>query len=116
MIDTVYNWLFIAALCVLGLTTFAYLLRTIIGPTFFDSILGVNNISTLVINMICIVAVLQGESYIVDVALIYAMLGFVTVVIVCKAYLRSHRIHRTNEFEHIKHPKHITHVEGGTHD
>lgn len=83
-------WFYYMALSCLALITFAYLFRTMIGPTFFDRILGVNNISTLITVMIAILAVVQQEQYLVDVALIYSMLGFVTTVIVCKAYLRSH--------------------------
>ncbi len=102
MLDTLYHWLYYGALSVLALLAFAYLLRTIIGPTFFDRILAVNNISTLVIIMISILAVVQGESYIVDVALIYSMLGFVTVLIVCKAYLRTHNHNPSSDFDHLK--------------
>ncbi|MEG1781924.1 MAG: monovalent cation/H+ antiporter complex subunit F, partial [Oscillospiraceae bacterium] len=97
-----YNILYISALCFLALVAFAYLLRTVIGPKFADRILAVNSISTVVILIICIISVIQGESYIVDVALIYAMLGFVTVVIVCKAYLRSHNKERENDLENLK--------------
>ena len=57
---------------------------------------------TIIILIICILSVYQGENYIVDIALIYAMLGFVTVVIVCKAYLRSHHKDRANDLENIK--------------
>lgn len=77
-------------LTVLALVTFVYLLRSMLGPTFFDRILAVNNISTVVTIMICILAIIQKEQYIMDIAMIYSMLGFVTVIIVCKAYLRSH--------------------------
>ncbi len=101
MIDTLYYYLYYGTLCLLGLMAFGYLLRTIIGPTFFNRILAVNNISTLVIVMIAIIAVLQGESYIVDVAIIYSMLGFVTVIIVCKAYLRTHNRNPSSDFNHL---------------
>lgn len=84
------NWVYNFALCVLAIITFAYLFRTMIGPTFFDRILGVNNISTIITVMVAILAVVQQEQYLVDIALIYSMLGFVTTVIVCKSYLRSH--------------------------
>ncbi len=102
MLDTLYQWLYYGALSILALLAFCYLLRTVIGPTFFDRILAVNNISTLVIVMISILAVVQGESYIVDVALIYSMLGFVTVLIVCKAYLRTHNRNPSSDFDHLK--------------
>lgn len=102
MPETMYNILHISSMCLLALIAFAYLLRTVIGPNFSDRILAVNSISTIVILIISIIAVVQGESYIVDIALIYAMLGFVTVVIVCKAYLRSHHKERTNDLANLK--------------
>ena len=72
---------------IMALIAFAYLARAISGPKFSDRILAVNGIQTIIILIICILSILQGENYIVDIALIYAMLGFVTVIIVCKAYL-----------------------------
>lgn len=98
MDNAYYSGLFYFVLGVLALSTFPYLLRTIIGPTFFDRVLAVNNISTQVIMMICVLAVKQQEHYLVDVAMIYSMLGFVTVVILCKAYLRSHDKESNTQF------------------
>lgn len=102
MLEVLYKVSINLILCYLAILTFAYLFRTIIGPSFFDRILGVNNIGTIVILMICIMSVVQQESYIVDVALIYAMLSFVTVIIVCKAYLRSHKKERSHDFKNLK--------------
>ena len=102
MIDTLYNGLFTMAMCILAIIAFVYLVRAISGPKFADRILAVNGIQTIIILIICILSVFQGENYIVDIALIYAMLGFVTVVIVCKAYLRSHHKDRANDLENIK--------------
>lgn len=89
-VDQFFYYFFYTVLSVLALITFAFLVRSMMGPTFFDRILAVNNISTLVTIMICILAVVQQEHYLMDVAMIYSMLGFVTVIIVCKTYLRSH--------------------------
>ena len=102
MIDTLYSGLFTVAMCVLAVIAFAYLIRSISGPKFSDRILAINSIQTIIILIICILSVYQGENYLVDIALIYAMLGFVTVVIVCKAYLRSHHKDRANDLENIK--------------
>ncbi len=102
MIDNLYSILYSASLIYLSILLFFYLFRSIIGPSFFDRIVGVNSISTITIMLICIVAVIQQEHYIIDVALIYAMLGFVTVVIVSKAYLRNHKKDRNKDFENLK--------------
>lgn len=102
MMELLYKVSIYFILSYMAILTFAYLFRTIIGPSFFDRILAVNNIGTIVMLMICIISVLQQESYIVDVALIYAMLSFVTVIIVCKAYLRSHKKERSHDFKNLK--------------
>lgn len=96
------NGFLILSMSILAIACIFYLLRTIIGPGFTDRILAVNSIQTIVIIIICILAVIQGESYIIDVAFIYASMGFVTVIIICKAYLRSHHKDRANDLSNLK--------------
>ncbi len=105
MVETLYSYLFTGALIYLSILIFPYLFRSIIGPNFFDAIVGINSISTIVILIICIIAAMQNEQYIIDVALIYAILGFVTVVIVSKAYLRNHKKGKENDFDNLKKEK-----------
>lgn len=102
MINEFYNSFLVFAMSIMALIAFAYLARAVSGPKFSDRILAVNSIQTIIILIICILAVFQGENYIVDIALIYAMLGFVTVIIVCKAYLRSHHKDRANDLNNLK--------------
>ncbi len=102
MADTVYNIFTIVMLVVLALVVFGYFVRTVLGPHFADRILAVNSISTVVMLLISFIAVLQGENYIVDIALIYAVLGFVSVLVLCKSYLRSHHKERANDLKNIK--------------
>lgn len=101
--EKIYDYFFIASMCALALIAFAYLLRTMLGPHFTDRILAVNSISTIVILIISMIAILQGESYIVDIALIYALLGFITVIVLCKAYLASHKKERKDDLENLRH-------------
>lgn len=102
MAETIYNGFIIVVMVIMALAVFGYFIRTILGPHFTDRILAVNSISTIVMLFISIIAVLQGENYIVDIAFIYAVLGFVTVVILCKLYLRSHNMERANDIEEFK--------------
>ena len=102
MIENIYNGFLVFAMCIMAVIAFAYLARAVSGPKFSDRILAVNGIQTIIILIICILSVLHGENYIVDIALIYAMLGFVTVIIVCKAYLRSHHKDRANDLNNLK--------------
>ncbi|MEG0020731.1 MAG: monovalent cation/H+ antiporter complex subunit F [Oscillospiraceae bacterium] len=102
MAEKIYGYFFIGAMCLLALCAFVYLLRTMLGPHFADRILAVNSISTIVVLIISMLAILQDESYIIDIGIIYALLGFITVVILCKAYLRSHKKERADDLKNLK--------------
>lgn len=102
MAETIYNGFVTLMLIVLTLVIFGYFIRTVLGPHFSDRIVAVNSISTVIMIFISFVAVWQGENYIVDIALIYAVLGFVTVMILCKSYLRSHHKDRANDLKNLK--------------
>ena len=102
MADMIYNGFVVVMLVVLALVVFGYFIRTILGPHFSDRMLAVNSISTVVMLFICVIAVMQGENYIIDIALIYAVLGFISVVILCKAYLRSHHKEKANDLKNLK--------------
>lgn len=102
MAEMIYNGFVTVMLIVLAIVIFGYFIRTVLGPHFSDRILAVNSISTIVMLFISFIAVLQGENYIVDMALIYAVLGFVSVIILCKSYLRSHHKDRANDLKNIK--------------
>ena len=101
-IDKMFEYLFIGTMIFLALFTFAYLLRAILGPHFSDRILASNSISTIIILIISVLAVYFKESYIVDVALIYASLGFITVIILCKSRLQKHHRDRCDDLKNLK--------------
>lgn len=102
MAEIIYNGFVICMLILLTLVIFGYFFRTIIGPHFADRILAINSISTVIMLFISFIAVMQGENYIVDIALIYAVLGFVSVIILCKQYLRSHNKEKVNDLVNLK--------------
>lgn len=108
----IYDGFVIVMLIVLALVVFGYFIRTILGPHFSDRLLAVNSISTVVMLFICFIAVMQGENYIIDIALIYAVLGFVSVIILCKAYLRSHHKEKANDLKNLK--EKVNEVKGET--
>lgn len=71
----------------LGLFALIVLIRVILGPKFTDRIVAVNCISTLVIAIICVLSILLKEDFLIDVALIYALLGFVANVLLTRNML-----------------------------
>lgn len=82
-----YQALYTAVLVVLGVLAFLCLIRAILGPRIADRIVSINMISTLTIAMICVLANAQNQGYLADVALIYALVGFLAVVVLCKVYM-----------------------------
>jgi len=46
------------------------------GPRFTDRVLAINAINTMITAAICLLSRYLGVAYLLDVALIYALLGF----------------------------------------
>ena len=74
----------------LSATMCVCLVRAIKGPTFADRIIAVNMMCAKTILLIVIVGVNLEEAFLVDVALVYALLSFVAVVVLTRIMLRSH--------------------------
>ena len=87
-IETCYDMLTIGSLAVLVLLALVCLVRCILGPRISDRVMAVNMIGTLTIIM---VVVHLGEAYLADIALIYAMISFLSVVVLCKVYTGIYR-------------------------
>ena len=71
--------LVILALLMLSLTP-----RVVRGPRFTDRIVAVNAINTMVVAAICLLSRLQKAEYLLDVALIYALLGFTATTLLTR--------------------------------
>lgn len=82
-----YQVLYTTALVILSALTLMCLLRAILGPRIADRVVAINMICTLTLCMICILGMMMGEGYLADVALIYALLSFLAVVVLCKVYI-----------------------------
>ncbi|MCI8513878.1 MAG: sodium:proton antiporter [Lachnospiraceae bacterium] len=81
----VHNFL-IFCIGVLAVTVFFCLFRAVIGPRVADRMVGINMMGTQIIVMIAFVALLLGESGLVDIAIIYAVLSFLAVIILTKVF------------------------------
>lgn len=95
-VATAYDWLFSAAILILVVCMFFVLVRAIKGPEITDRIVATNMLGTMTIMVICILALWLDESYLLDVALIYAMISFLAVVVLTKVYMGVHREHKEN--------------------
>lgn len=67
------------------------LLRAIVGHRFTDRMIGINMIGTIGVIFICLLTVYLGESYLADVALVYTLLSFLSVVVLCRIVTNHHK-------------------------
>lgn len=82
-IDSVFT----VALIILAIILMLCMFRTVKGPSVSDRIVCVNMMGTLVIVMIAILAIKMQEGYLADICIIYAMISFLSVVVLCKIYM-----------------------------
>lgn len=73
--------LYTAALTVLSLCALGCLARTVIGPTPADRLVGINMVGTLVICMISLLGARSHEGGFADIAVVYALLSFLSVTV-----------------------------------
>ena len=90
-----YETLFKVTLSILGVLLFPCLLRAIRGPRIADRVVGINMIGTIIIMMIAVLSLMLEEGYLVDIAIIYAMLSFLAVVVLVKIYIGIYRSQKT---------------------
>ena len=95
--DNVYALLLYIAMGVLGVCLFVCLFRAFRGPAPADRVIAVNMTGTIVITLILFLSLLLKEGYLVDIALIYAMLSFLAVVLLCRISIGAHRAVKQKE-------------------
>ncbi len=103
-----YHSLYIALLALFSLLLLICLIRAVKGPRVADRLMAVNMMGTMVMVMISVLALLLHEGYLVDICLIYAMISFLSVVVLSKVYIGIYeeRIRKKNEEEDISHDSH----------
>ena len=95
--DNIFEVLMQAAMIILGVCLFACLYRAFRGPSSADRIIAVNMTGTITIALILFLALLLKEGYLIDIALIYAMLSFLAVVLLCRIAIGVHRARKEKE-------------------
>lgn len=76
---------------ILAVTALLTLYRVIVGPTAWDRLIAVNLISSKVVSIMVASALLFKRSIYMDVALVYAVIGFVSTVAISKYLEREGR-------------------------
>ena len=90
----VYTTLFTAALLILGALMIACLVRAILGPRIAARLVSINMTGTIAIMIIALLSVMLNEGYLLDIAIIYAMLSFLAVVVLVKVFIGIYMANR----------------------
>lgn len=83
-----WQMLYLPAVLLMVVLTGIMLIRAVQGPGTTDRILAVNMISTMVICIILLLSRLLDETWLLDVAMIYAMVSIVTITMLASLYVK----------------------------
>ena len=72
--------MFLAATIAIILVMLMALVRAFLGPTLYDRILAVNMFGTKTVLLIAVVGYLMGRPEFLDIAMVYALVNFVSVI------------------------------------
>ena len=86
----------VAVLAVLSLLTLLALLYAVLGKRFTDKIVGANMIGSLGVNLIVVLALVLGADYILDVGLVFALLAFLMVIVLCR-FVQNYSLRREEQ-------------------
>ncbi|MGE0431688.1 MAG: monovalent cation/H+ antiporter complex subunit F [Planctomycetota bacterium] len=80
------SWMVLGAGVALLVATLLVLIRAIAGPTVYDRLLAVNTVGTKTVIVVALLGVINwpAQGYFVDIALVYALINFVTTVAILK--------------------------------
>jgi len=76
--------IFLIVFAVIGIGCIVGLCYGIASRRFTDKLVAVNLVTTLSLNAVCMLAVFFKQDYVLDIALIYALLSFAAVVVLAK--------------------------------
>ncbi|MTI46923.1 monovalent cation/H+ antiporter complex subunit F [Sporosalibacterium faouarense] len=79
----------IISIIVLAITMILCIIRAIKGPTLEDRLMAVNVISTKTVVLISLVSFILKEEFFIDVVLVYALISFISTVIITNVIEKS---------------------------
>lgn len=77
---------------ILGMLMVFSILRLILGPSVWDRILGLNLISLKITILIVLLALLSDLSYLLDIALAYALLNIIGLIFMSRFIQKKGKI------------------------
>lgn len=75
---------------VIGLAIIISLIRLFLGPTSPDRVVALDTVNTLVVGMMIVLGAFYEEVIFIDIAIVYAVLSFVTTLFIAK-YIEGSR-------------------------
>lgn len=99
LIQQCYDYLFWGVLVALALCVMAVLIYILKARLTVDRIIGINLVGTLVVIVICVLTRLLNEDYLADIAVIYVVMSFIAVMMLCRIYINLYD-RRRKEKEH----------------
>ncbi|MBQ4470189.1 MAG: sodium:proton antiporter [Synergistaceae bacterium] len=95
--EQVKYYLLMGSVIFLSITIFFCLMRAALGPRFSDRIIAANIIGTKIILLIAVLSLIIGQSYLVDICLIYAVISFLSVVVLARSVLEKKELDSESE-------------------
>ncbi len=98
----IYDSFSVVVLVILGIIAILCLVRAVIGPRSADRVVACNMMGTIIMAMIAVLAVKLRESYLGDICLVYAMISFLAVIVLCKVYFGAYMARKKKREEENK--------------
>ncbi len=89
--------------CLLLFAMLLVLLHAAVARQIFDQVLAINTFGTITILLIVVIGVLSGRDYFIDIALLYALVNFVSIVTLLRLFDKKGRSWLS--FSQTKHEK-----------
>lgn len=87
---------YFVALVLIAISTIGSLIRVVLGPTIWDRLLGVSLGASKITLAVILVALALDLSYILDLALLFSILGFLVVVLLARYIERRGVLERSS--------------------
>lgn len=78
--------LLLTAAIALFVSVLLLLIRAFAGPTMYDRVLAVNAVGTKTVVLLALVGFIMGRPDFLDIALLYALINFVTTIAILKFF------------------------------
>jgi len=92
----------IAATLVIFITMFLAIIRGVVGPSLYDRLLAANMFGTKTVLLISLLGFVMGRPEFLDIAIVYALINFISVIGVVR-YSDSHEFrHQVDEQKSAK--------------